>query len=285
MSGIGKIATRVFKNYKQLVFNPEYGITIENTLKQSIEANKKANKSIFSGFGKQVKNGIATAEKTHINTSIRDCFKNVGKLFKDGWAREGFGGKCKGIGKALGKSFPLLMAGFMVITEIPNIISATKDKGLLGGIWETVKSAGRLGTGLTASSIGVALGSLIPIPMVGPILGGMVGFFAGEWLFGRIFGKSHSEKKAEQEALIQQQQQAVETQVAQIVNNASFSGMGNTATNTAGATQKSSAYNPYASMMYNPQLMSMQNALYSGKNSYSDDIMFNQAFKGLNAIG
>ena len=78
---------------------------------------------------------------------------------------------------------------------------------VIGGVTETVKTGLRLGAGMTGAAIGQAL---IPIPVVG----GLVGYLAGDTLMSLITGKSHSEKKAEaeeqQQALINNQQQALE---------------------------------------------------------------------------
>ena len=98
---------------------------------------------------------------------------------------------------------PLLFSLMVVLPEIPNLLSAFKDKGIAGGTIEIGKTALRLGAGMTAAAIGQAL---IPIPIVG----GIVGYMAGDWLMSKFTGKSHSEKKAEaeeaQKAQLEQQQ-------------------------------------------------------------------------------
>ena len=80
----------------------------------------------------------------------------------------------KGALKGIGKRMPLLFSLMAVLPELPNIFSAFKDNGIVGGITETGKTALRLGSGMVGAAIGQAL---IPIP----ILGGIVGYKAGDW--------------------------------------------------------------------------------------------------------
>lgn len=99
-------------------------------------------------------------------------------------------GGAKGFFRGIGKKMPLIGNLLLVAFELPNIVKATKEKGLVAGIGETLKAGFRL----TLASIGSV--ALAGIPVVGPILG----FVAGDWLGSKIVGKSYSEKKAEQEA-------------------------------------------------------------------------------------
>ena len=94
---------------------------------------------------------------------------------------------------------PLIGTLLIGITELPNIFSAFKDEGLIGGIKETAKAGLRLGAGMAGAAIGQAL---IPIPVVGSL----VGYAVGDWLMSKFTGKSHSEKKAEAEEALKQQQ-------------------------------------------------------------------------------
>ena len=193
MVAIGRIAKGVGK----LLFDPKFTDTVTDTLR----ASKKANG--WKNIHKQVGDAFISAEKATANTSIWKNMVESGKtLPKDiktaVKGASGFWGKTKGFFGQLGKRMPLIGALMMVGFELPNIVSAFKDKGFLGGICEVGKSTARL-TGFMG---GMAIGqALIPIP----ILGGIIGGIAGDWLVSKVVGKSHSEKKAEQEEAQQEQ--------------------------------------------------------------------------------
>ncbi len=95
-------------------------------------------------------------------------------------------GGIKGFFKGIGKKMPLIGNLMLIAFELPNIISAIKEKGIGQGLAEVGKSGARL-TG--ASVAGSAFGPI----------GSIVGWIAGEWLTGKIVGKSYTEKKAEDE--------------------------------------------------------------------------------------
>ncbi len=129
--------------------------------------------------------------------------KSIPAGMKSGWAgAKGFG-KVGAALKPLGKAVPIVFTAMMLASEVPNIVRAAKDKGLIAGVVETGKAGLKLGAGFAGAAL------LSGIPFVGPI----VGFMAGNWLATKIVGKSHSEKKAEQ----QQQQAQMEAQIAQQV--------------------------------------------------------------------
>lgn len=102
----------------------------------------------------------------------------------------------KGTGKALAKKMPLIGAVLTIGLELPNIIGAFKDGGFKAGM----KEIGGAGVELGGMAAGAAVGSCFgPVgTVVGGIVGGIVGMF--------VRGKTHSEKKAEQEAAAQEQQ-------------------------------------------------------------------------------
>ena len=106
----------------------------------------------------------------------------------------------KGGGKALLKKMPLIGAVLTVAIEAPNIIGAFKDGGFKAGM----KEIGGAGVELGCMAGGAAIGSAI-CPGIGTAIGAVVGGIVG--MFAR--GKTHSEKKAEQEAAAQQQQAQV----------------------------------------------------------------------------
>ena len=99
----------------------------------------------------------------------------------------GFNGGIKGFCKGIGKKLPLIGNLFLIALELPNIIKATKEKGIGQGLIETVRAAARL----TGASLAAAVGTTIAGP-----LGGFIGFAVGDWLTTKIVGKSYSEKKA-----------------------------------------------------------------------------------------
>lgn len=122
-------------------------------------------------------------------------------------------GRVKGLFKGLGQKMPLIASLSMIAFELPNIFTATKEKDIFQGGAEAVKATARL----TGASIGAAIGSAaIPVPFVGS----MIGWVAGEWLTGKIVGKSYTEQKEEKmEQLKQEQEQAaIDTQNIQQQN-------------------------------------------------------------------
>ncbi|MBQ8669108.1 hypothetical protein IJ472_04970 [bacterium] len=120
----------------------------------------------------------------------------VAKGYKTAYAAAKSAGKSgvwagvKGAGKAVAKRMPLIGAALTVAIETPNIYGAFKD----GGFKEGMKEVGGAGVELGCMAAGAAIGSCFG--PVGTIVGGLVGGIAGMF----VRGKSHSEKKAEQEA-------------------------------------------------------------------------------------
>ena len=112
-----------------------------------------------------------------------------------------FNGLSKGAAtQTAGKALSKTVKGGIVIDallQIPNLITTIKDKGIMEGIGEALKSGVKITAGAIGGMIGTAIG--------GPI-GSVVGYMAGSWLAGKIVGKSYTEKKEEAEA--QQQAQA-----------------------------------------------------------------------------
>lgn len=205
MVSIGRIA----KATGRLIFQDDKFLKVAKT---TLTASKKSQG--WKNIHKQIGDAFVKAENATKNESFWGSLKklvtDIPKDMKNGWAAKGAWGKFKGIGGQLLRRLSLLF----VAMEIPNIYSAFKDEGLVGGIKETLKS----GTRLAASMAGFAVGqALIPIPL----LGGLIGCFATDWVTSKILGKSHSEKKAEaEEALAQadiseQQAQQLQQYLAQ----------------------------------------------------------------------
>lgn len=160
------------------------GQYIKNMIKaggKGIEANVAAAKAATgSGFFKSMWNsikGTPSVIKKAITDEVGSATGFFGKLVA------GPKGFCKGIGKKL----PLIGNLFLIALELPNIIKATKEKGIGQGLIETVRAAARL----TGASLAAAVGTTIAGP-----LGGFIGFAVGDWLTTKIVGKSYSEKKA-----------------------------------------------------------------------------------------
>lgn len=112
-----------------------------------------------------------------------------------------FNGLSKGAAtQTAGKALSKTVKGGIIIDalfQIPNLITTIKDKGIMEGVGEALKSGVKITAGTIGGMIGTAIG--------GPI-GSVVGYMAGSWLAGKIVGKSYTEKKEEAEA--QQQAQA-----------------------------------------------------------------------------
>ena len=232
---------------------------------------KRSGGKHFKNFWSQLKDA-AKATEDYNNKQIKrhgGFFKNmfhqtktIPSRMKAGWrlgatnaAKAGktkWWGGLKGSIGALGKRLPLLAGLFAIAVEIPNIWSATKDKGIIGGATETVKTAARVTSGMVGGAIGAAL--LSPIPVVGPILGSIIGYMAGDGLASLITGKSHTEKKMEAQAQAQQQK----------------TGQGQYHFDT-GST------NPFMQPTLTPQELAMLQMQMYGGGKYSDDFMARQA--------
>lgn len=202
-------------------------------MRETIANRKLNNQSYFESVWSGIKNGALKAEEHNalMNKKYGGFWQSTWaslKSFPDkvaqGWRVGGmladkagktgvskfwsqFSGSLSGIGKRM----PLIGTLIIGLTELPNIFSAFKDEGLIGGLKETGKSGLRLGAGIAGAAIGQAL---IPIPVVGSL----VGYAVGDWLMSKFTGKSHSEKKAEAEDAIKQQQLALQQMQQQGMN-------------------------------------------------------------------
>lgn len=180
--------SRILKAGGKLLFDP----TFQDTVTETIKASRKA--IGYRNIPKQIGDAFVKAERTTRNTpfwsNLKDSLKNLFPDMKNAWkTASGFGGKSKGVFKELWKRMPLIGVLMTAAFEVPNILSAFKDKGLFGGVAETGKSTIRLAGATSGFMIGQGL---IPIPIVGGIIGACV----GDWLTSKIVGKSHTEKKA-----------------------------------------------------------------------------------------
>lgn len=143
--------------------------------------------------------------------NIKSFIPDMGKAISDG--AKGLSGLAKlkggtkGFFKGIGSKLPFIGSAIIMLAELPNVIKATKEKGIFQGIKEVVKSGAKLAGGGLGAAIGTA---------IFPTGGGLIGWIAGEWLVGKIVGKSYTEEKAEKEQIIAEytQQQVANPQVA-----------------------------------------------------------------------
>lgn len=154
---------------------------------KAVEADVAATKAVKGGFFKQAWNSLRTAPKV------------IGNYTKAGVKLAGIKGSSKIMGgikgffKGVGKKMPLIGNLLLVAFSLPDIIGATKEKGLFAGI----KEAGNAGARLAGGALGGAL--LAPII---PPFGSIIGWCLGEWITGKVVGKTYGEKKAEEEAKV-----------------------------------------------------------------------------------
>lgn len=161
--------------------------------------NRKSNgQNYLTALYTGTKKGIGYSHKKSIKNGgfLKSLKKGFGEI-PNGWKNgKGFIGKPWGAIKGLGKAMPALFAFITIASEIPNVYKAVKEKGIVQGLKETGKTAARLTTGALFAALGTAI--LSPIPVVGSIAGGMLGYSLGDWLASKVVGKSYSEQVAEQ---------------------------------------------------------------------------------------
>ena len=280
-------AGRIYPDFVMGTGNEAFTQVMRSTIKNRAANGQTYMQSVWSG----IKDGARAAER-HNNIlnkqqggfwkSTWHALKTTPKKIAQGWR---VGGKLadragktglsktwsqfKGSLSGIGKRMPLIFSLMFVLPELPNIFSAFKDKGLVGGVAETGKTALRLGAGMTAAAIGQAL---IPIP----ILGGIVGYMAGDWLMSKFTGKSHSEKKAELEEA-QQQQIAQQQAMMQQYNTNPFG------TNTNPTTVQPQ-FNIPKPTMTPEQLMAMKQMLYNNSMANPMDQDFMAMTSGMNRL-
>lgn len=282
-------AGRIYPDFVMGTGNEAFTKAMRSTIKNRAANGQSYMQSVWSG----IKNGAIKAEEHNKIANKRHggfwgstwhAFKTTPKKIVQGW---NVGGKLaeragktglsktwaqfKGALKGIGKRMPLLFSLMAVLPELPNIFSAFKDNGIVGGITETGKTALRLGSGMVGAAIGQAL---IPIP----ILGGIVGYMAGDWLMSKFTGKSHSEKKAELEEA-QQQQIAQQQTMMQQYNTNPFGPN----TNTNPTTIQSQINIPQPTMTQE-QLIAMQQMLYNNSMSNPMDQDFMAMTSGINKL-
>jgi len=229
------------------------GASLKETAKAGLDAAQKYSKGNF--FAKMWKN------LTHLIPDIGKKMSQGAKVYER-LGKNKFLGRLNGLAKGIGKKLPFIFAALYLVGEVPNIIKATKEKGIWQGIKETAKPVAKL----TGAGVGAAIGSAIC-----PGIGSMIGWFAGEWLAGRIIGKSYSEEQADKEQ-IQQETIAQLQEQGVIPAQASPQQPQNpyTPADTTNPVQPQNPYQPYPGMT-NP-FGPMSNP-FGTQTSYQNDIM------------
>lgn len=202
---------RIVNAYPDFVLgtgNEAFSKVLESSLKNRAshgqtywQALKQGTKDGFIAAEKH--NKLMKAKHGSFWKSIYESIKTTPKVIQEGWVNAGTGksglvkffSKIKGALSGACKRMPLIGTLLITVTSLPNIISAFKDDGIIGGVFETGKEAVKIGSAAGCSAMGAAI--LSPIPVVGPILGGLLGWVLGESLAGMVVGKSHSEKMAQ----------------------------------------------------------------------------------------
>ena len=257
---------RVASSIGRLIFDTKFQKVMTNSIKASGRLAKMQGKSRFAKFGKQIGDAFVRAEK---KTGKTPFFQDMKKLIttypadlKTAWnSAPGLGGKAKAIWNATKSRGPLLGYGLPAGFEVPNSLKATTEDGVATGAVEAGKSTARLAGGALGASIAGAF-----IPFIGPILG----WIGGDYLAGKVVGKSYTEKQLAQaektKELIEQSKQEELAQMQQM-----FSGYPSSNSNVDFSTM------PYyygmnglngldnnfpMPTLTNEQLMQLGNALY-----------------------
>lgn len=288
--GIASILRRAGRMYADFTLgtgNEAFTKAMRNTIKN------RGSQSYFSSVWDGMKNGARAAEAHNLQIQQKGGFwrntweslKSTPKVVSEGWAKGGAGktgwakgcGQFKGALKGLGKRMPLIGTLMIAATELPNIFTAFKEGGLVTGVTEIGKAGLRLGAGMAGAAIGQAL---IPIP----ILGGIVGYMAGDWLMSKVTGKSYSEKKEEaNNAIAQSDQQAQQAQqvLAQTQMQPGYSTPTGMLTNPSSQMLNGGFAQPTVTPQ---QLMAMQQQLYGGAMNSPMDQDFMAMTSGLNKL-
>ena len=291
MFNVASVLHRAWRIYPDFVLGTGHEV-FSKTLKETVKGRAK-DVNYFSSVWNGIKKGAKAAEDNNIKNvekhgsflkSLWNDLKTTPNLVKDGWTNAAtaaekagktgiskYWAQFKGAGSGLMKRMPLIGSLLIVAFELPNIFRATKDEGLVSGAAEVVKAGLRLGAGMTGAAIGQAL---IPIP----ILGGLVGFIAGDKLMSFVTGKSYTEKKEENEQIaMQAAEQNIPQELAQngdLTQNIPFGNLSANAQNTI----------PQATLTQQ-QVAALGQQLYAGaglKDSMNEDFM--ASVSGMNKL-
>lgn len=278
MISVGTIG-RIAKAASKLAFmDDDFSRFATEALKKSSKATNWKNipNQNWSSIHKQIGRAFKEAENKTTNSSFWKNLweKNICGFPKDianAWkGSSGILGTTKAIGGQLLKRLPVIFAAF----ELFNIIPAIKDEGLFSGIKETVRSAIRLTTSMAGFIAGQAL---IPIPLVG----GLIGAIATDLIVGKctdlILGKSYSERKAEAEEAKSSQEQQYKEQLEQYqkaVQNSPYGDM----------NQYAQDYTKTRPTITPQQLMALKAMLYGGGMTNPMDQDFMEMTSGIGRL-
>ena len=191
--GAKALVTGVNRGLKQSTSKTITG-TIWNGLKRggkALEANKAASGGLWKAFTKQMSNlgpkALTNSWKAGATAAVK-----AGK--------NGIWGGLKGAFGSISKAMPALGSVLMVASSLPTICTAFKNDGIIGGVKEIAKEGTKIGAGAIGGAIGSAFGPI----------GSIVGFAAGSIIAGLFTGKSASEKEAETEQLLAEQNAQLE---------------------------------------------------------------------------
>ncbi len=171
----------------------------------------------WSNFGTKFKDAIHSVEKHE--AAIRKAnggsylkafweqLTSIPKVFKDEWklggevakraGKSAFWGKLGGLNNAFMKRMPLIGGLMALAFQFGNIKEAFthKDGGFATGMLEVGKAAAKIGVDTAGFMVGQAL---IPIPLVGGIIGSIVAGSLGEFILGKGFADKKKEEAGEQ---------------------------------------------------------------------------------------
>ena len=193
--GIGSVAG----SYANFIFGTGQE-TVSNAISNAIKNRGTAGQSYVGSLISGTKKGL---------TDSYNGMKASGGYWKaiKGDLSAMWQGLKKGKISALGKGFPLLMSALWVASEAGNIIGATKDEGIVGGLKETGRTAATMTLGTLFSSIAQGMCKAKGKGGIWGLVATIGGYTLGAMLSGKLFGKSHAERKAEAEAQAQAQGQ------------------------------------------------------------------------------
>ncbi len=203
-------AWKYMKLYPDFVFGTGYD-AFADKFNAAWDVGRKNNLSFRKNFGKAFKDGtnavidhnaqLLTENNGSFWKATKKSITSIWPELKDGWKTAGNAAKAANksklwarlgsIGKVFGKRMPLIGAAITLAVELPNIIRATYNDGLLTGAGETAKTGVRLGI---STLCGALAQTLIPVPA----LGGILGFAVGDMIGRFVVGKSYTDKKAEE---------------------------------------------------------------------------------------
>lgn len=167
--------------------------SIRHSIKNRHSHHQTYTKALFKGTCDGfVRSHLKNKKNGGFFTSLKQNINDIGREFKNN--DFSFNGLWKTAG-TVGRILPIAFATLNLIQDVPNIIKATKEKGLKQGIKETTKTLAKL---VTASVFSIFPTALIRIPILsntyGYFIGEQLGSEIGDKLADIIVGKSYTDK-------------------------------------------------------------------------------------------